>query len=231
MKIEPKLIYAKFLKRYKRFFVDVSLNKKKVTVHCPNSGSMLGLLNTNSDCWISKSDNPNRKLKYTLEVINDTKSKVGVNTHRANRIVEEGLVNKKILELKSYNLIKREAKFNTDTRFDFLLENKNNQAYLEVKNVTLSRDKSVSEFPDAVTSRGTKHLKHLQEAIKKGYKSYLLFLVQREDAKSIKIAKDIDKKYFEEILRAKKNGVEILAYSCTLSEKEIKINKKIKIQI
>ncbi len=137
MKIEPKLIHAKFLKRYKRFFVDVSLNKKKITVHCPNSGSMLGLLNTNSDCWISKSDNPNRKLKYTLEVINDTKSNVGVNTHRANRIVEEGLINKKILELKSYNLIKREAKFNTDTRFDFLLENKNNQAYLEVKNVTL----------------------------------------------------------------------------------------------
>jgi len=231
MKINPKLIHAKFLKRYKRFFVDVSLNKKKITVHCPNSGSMLGLLNTNSDCWISKSDNPNRKLKYTLEIINDTKSNVGVNTHRANRIVEESILAKKILELKSYKLVKREAKFNADTRFDFLLENKNNQAFLEVKNVTLSRDKNTSEFPDAITSRGTKHLIHLQEALKKGYKSYLLFLIQREDVKNIKIAEDIDQKYHEEILKAKKNGIRILAYSCTVNDKEISIKKKVKIKI
>ena len=95
MKIEPKLIHVKFLKRYKRFFADVILNKKKVTTHCPNSGSMLGILDENNDAWISKSDNPNRKLKYTLEIINDKKSNVGVNTHRANRIVEEALKNKK----------------------------------------------------------------------------------------------------------------------------------------
>ena len=102
MKIEPKLIHVKFLKRYKRFFADVVLNKKKITSHCPNSGSMLGLLDENNDAWISKSDNPNRKLKYTLEIINDKKSNVGVNTHRANRIVEEALENKKIKELKKF---------------------------------------------------------------------------------------------------------------------------------
>jgi len=124
MKIFPRLIHVKFIKRYKRFFADVTLNKKKITAHCPNSGSMLGLLNKNNDAWISKSDKPNRKLKYTLEIINDKKSNVGVNTHRANRIIEEALNNKKIVELKNFTNIKREAKFSKETRFDFLLENK-----------------------------------------------------------------------------------------------------------
>ena len=129
MKISPKLIHVKFIKRYKRFFADVILNNKKITAHCPNSGSMLGLLNENNDAWISKSNNPNRKLKYTLEIINDKKSNVGVNTHRANRIVEEALENRKIYELKKFTKIKREMQFSKETRFDFLLENENKKAY------------------------------------------------------------------------------------------------------
>ena len=231
MKITPKLLHVKFIKRYKRFFVDVELNKKKVTVHCPNSGSMQGLLNEGNQAWISKSDNPNRKLKYTIEIINDGNSNVGVNTHRANRIVEEALQNKKFKELKKYTSIKREAKFSKETRFDFLLENKNKKAFLEVKNVTLSRDKGISEFPDAVTTRGKKHLVHLQDAIKQGYETYLLFLIQREDPKSMKIANDIDPEYFEEIKKAKKNGVKILAYSCKVKENEISVNRNIKVSI
>ena len=111
MKIIPRLIHVKFIKRYKRFFADVSLNKKKVTAHCPNSGSMLGLLNENNDAWISKSDNPNRKLKYTLEIINDKKSNVGVNTHRANRIVEEALKKKMIIELKNLATLNEKLNF------------------------------------------------------------------------------------------------------------------------
>tara|TARA_A100001011_G_scaffold395007_1_gene488775 strand:- start:2835 stop:3530 length:696 start_codon:yes stop_codon:yes gene_type:complete len=231
MKIDPRLIHVKFLKRYKRFFSDVILNKKKITVHCPNSGSMLGLLNENNDAWISKSSNPNRKLKFTLEIINDKKSNVGVNTHRANRIVEEALNNSKITELKEFLSIKREAVFSKRTRFDFLLENKSRKAFLEVKNVTLSRKKNISEFPDAVTSRGKKHLAHLQSAIELGYKAYLLFLIQREDIKIMKIASDIDIDYFNEIKKAKKKGVKILAYSCKVKDNEITINKKIKIMI
>ena len=231
MKITPRLLHVKFIKRYKRFFVDVELNKKKITVHCPNSGSMQGLLNEGSQAWISKSDNPNRKLKHTIEIINDGNSNVGVNTHRANRIVEEALQNKKFKELKKYTSIKREAKFSKETRFDFLLENKNKKAFLEVKNVTLSRDKGVSEFPDAVTTRGKKHLVHLQDAIKQGFESYLLFLIQREDPKSMKIANDIDPEYFEEIKKAKKNGVKILAYSCKVKENEISVNRNIKVSI
>ena len=231
MKIEPKLIHVKFVKRYKRFFTDIILNKKKITVHCPNSGSMLGLLNQNNDAWISKSDNPNRKLKFTLEIINDKKSNVGINTHRANRIVEEALLNKKIVELNKFSSIKREKKFNKETRFDFLLENKNKKAFLEVKNVTLCRKKNISEFPDAVTLRGKKHLIHLQDAIKQGYESYLLFLIQREDAKILKIANDIDSEYFEEIKKAKRNGVKIIAYSCKVKENEISITKNIKVKM
>ena len=231
MKITPKLLHVKFIKRYKRFFVDVELNKKKVTVHCPNSGSMQGLLNEGNKAWISKSDNPNRKLKYTIEIINDGNSNVGVNTHRANRIVEEALQNKKFKELKKYSSIKREAKFSKETRFDFFLENKNNKAFLEVKNVTLSRNKGISEFPDAITTRGKKHLVHLQDAIKQGYETYLLFLIQREDPKSMKIANDIDPEYFEEIKKAKKNGVKILAYSCKVQENEISVNRNIKVNI
>ena len=231
MKIFPRLIHVKFIKRYKRFFADVTLNKKRVTTHCPNSGSMLGLINENNDAWISISDNPNRKLKYTLEIINDKKSNVGINTHRANRIVENALQTKKIIELKKFINIKREAKFSKETRFDFLLENKNKKAFLEVKNVTLSREKGISEFPDAVTVRGKKHLVHLQDAIKKGYESYLLFLIQREDIKIMKIANDIDSNYYNEIKKAKKNGVKIIAYSCKVNESEITINNKIKVEI
>jgi sugar fermentation stimulation protein A len=140
MKIEANLLHVKFLKRYKRFFVDVEHNKKIITAHCPNSGSMLGLLNIGNDSWISKSDNPNRKLQYTLEIINDKKSNVGVNTHRANKIVEEALNNKLISEFKKFDEVKREVKFNAETRFDFLLKNKKTKAFLEVKNVTLSRN-------------------------------------------------------------------------------------------
>jgi sugar fermentation stimulation protein A len=231
MKIIPSLIYVKFVKRYKRFFADVILKKKKITAHCPNSGSMLGLLNEYNDAWISKSDNPNRKLKFTLEIINDKKSNVGVNTHRANRIVEEALQNKKIVELKKFTSIKREVKFSKETRFDFMLENKSNKAFLEVKNVTLSREKETSEFPDAVTARGKKHLVHLQEAIGKGYESYLLFFIQREDIKIMKIADDIDLNYYNEIKKAKKFGVKIIAYSCKVNENEISISNKIKVKI
>ncbi len=231
MKITPRLIHVKFIKRYKRFFADVSLNKKKVTAHCPNSGSMLGLLNEKNDAWISKSDNPNRKLKYTLEIINDKKSNVGVNTHRANRIVEEALQKKKVDELKKYTNIKREVKYSEKTRFDFLLESKKRKVFLEVKNVTLSREKGISEFPDAITERGKKHLAHLQDAINKGYESYLLFLIQREDIKIMKIANDIDSNYYKEIVKAKKNGVKIIAYSCKVNMSEITINKKIEVKI
>ena len=229
MKFTKKLIKGKFYKRYKRFFVDVRINKEIVVAHCPNTGSMKGLLDTGNDVYLQKSENPKRKLKYGLEIIKTRKNLVGVNTHLANKIVNHGLVNNLINELKNNDVIRPEVFFNEDTRFDFLLEKGKQKMFLEVKNVTLFRDKKTAEFPDAITSRGSKHLLALINAIKKGYKSYLIFLVQIQNMEKFKIAKDIDYEYFENYLTAKKAGVNFLAYRCKVSSKEIKIDKKIKI--
>ena len=229
MKFKNKLIASKFQKRYKRFFADVESKGKILISHCANSGSMLGLLDKNNQAWVSPSDNVKRKLKYTLEIINDGKSNVGVNTHFANKIITEALTNKKIKELKIYNNFISEVKYGKNSRFDFQLINKNTKAFLEVKSVTLSRNKGVGEFPDAVTSRGLKHLNELRDAIKHGYKSYLIYLVQREDCNSFQIAKDIDPDYYKAFIDAKKNGVKFLCYSCKVNSKEIYINKSIKI--
>jgi len=223
------LIKGKLIKRYKRFFTDIKLNKKIVVAHCPNTGSMKGLLNEGNDVYISKNDDPKRKLKYTLEIIKVKKNLIGVNTHFANKIAHHGLSNNLINELKNNDSIKPEIFFNKETRFDFLVEKNKQKIFVEVKNVTLFRNEKIAEFPDSITSRGSKHLKTLIAAIKKGYKTYLLFLVQIEGVQHFKIAKDIDKEYYDNYLLAKKAGVNFLAYRCKISLKEIKIEKKIKI--
>ena len=225
MKFTSTLIKGKLVKRYKRFFTDIKVNNSIFTAHCPNTGSMMGLLDKGNEVWISKNDDPKRKLKFTLEIIKVNNKLIGVNTHRANRIVEHGLNNKLFKEFKSIKLIKPEFKFSTDTRFDFLCD----KNIIEVKNVTLVRNNGLAEFPDAVTSRGSKHLIKLINSIKKGYKPYVLFLTQIQGINNFRIAKDIDKDYYKNYLIAKKEGVKFLAYRCKLSSKEIKIEKKIKI--
>ena len=229
MKFTKSLIKGKLIKRYKRFFVDVKLNKEIVTAHCPNTGSMKGLLDENNDVYLLKNNDPKRKLKYGLEIIKARKNLVGVNTHMANKIVNHGLENHLIKELKNNDKIKAEVFFNKETRFDFLVEKKEQKSFIEVKNVTLFRDKKTAEFPDAITSRGSKHLLTLIDAIKKGYKTYLIFLVQVQNMEYFKIAKDIDNEYYENYLKAKKAGVNFLAYRCKISSKEIFIDKRIKI--
>ena len=230
MKFTEKLIKGKLIKRYKRFFVDVKLNKEIITAHCPNTGSMMGLLNENNDVFVSKSNNPKRKLKYGLELIKAKNNLVGINTHKANKIVNHALENNLITELKDIDLITPEVFFNKETRFDFLIQKNKKKSFIEVKNVTLFRDKETAEFPDAVTSRGSKHLLTLIDAIKKGYKTYLIFLIQIENMKYFKIAKDIDSNYYKNYLVAKKAGVNFLAYGCKISTNEIYINNKIKIK-
>ena len=225
MKFTTALIKGKLINRYKRFFADIKVNNSTVTSHCPNTGSMMGLLDEGNNVWLSKSDNPKRKLKYTLEIIEVKKTLIGVNTHRANRIVEHGLKNQLFNEFKKIRSIRPEFKFSDDTRFDFLCD----KNIIEVKNVTLLRNKSYAEFPDAITSRGTKHLIKLINSIKKGYKPYVLFLTQIEGINNFRIAKDIDNNYYKNYQLAKKAGVNFLAYRCFLSSKEIKIEKKIKI--
>ena len=225
MKFTNSLFKGKLIKRYKRFFTDIKLNNSIITAHCPNTGSMKGLLDEGNNVWVSKNDDPKRKLKFTLEMIEVNNILIGVNTHRANKIVHHALKNKLINEFKSIDKIQSEFKYSNDTRFDFLCDNK----LLEVKNVTLLRDSKIAEFPDAVTSRGTKHLKNLINSIKKGYKPFVLFLTQIQGINNFKIAKDIDEEYYKNYLIAKKAGVNFIAYRCKLSSKEIKIEKKIKI--
>ena len=225
MKFTNTLLKGKLQRRYKRFFTDIEVNNKTVVAHCPNTGSMMGLLDQGNEAWISVHNDPKRKLKITLEMIKVKKRIIGVNTHRANRIVEHALENKLIKEFSSINNIRAEFKYSDDTRFDFLCDKK----ILEVKNTTLIREDDIAEFPDAVTSRGAKHLLKLRESIKKGFKPYVLFLTQIQGINNFRIAKDIDFTYYKEYLDAKKSGVSFLAYRCSLNSKEIKIEKKIKI--
>jgi len=229
MEFTKSLIKGKLIKRYKRFFTDVKISKEIVTAHCPNTGSMKGLLDEGNEVYLLPNNDPKRKLKYGLEIIKSRKNLVGVNTHLANRIVEHGLKNNLINELKNNDIIKPEVFFNKETRFDFLLEKKTQKTFVEVKNVTLFRNKDTAEFPDAPTARGTKHLLTLIDAIKKSYKTYLIFLVQIQNMKYFKIAKDIDEEYYKNYLIAKKAGVNFLAYRCDISSKKIFIDKKLKI--
>ena len=229
MEFTKSLKKGKLIKRYKRFFVDVKLDNKVVTAHCANTGSMKGLLEEGNDVYLTPNNDPKRKLKFGLEIIKTRKNLVGVNTHLANRIVEHALSNNLVKELKNNDLIKPEVFFNKETRFDFLIEKNKQKSFVEVKNVTLFRNENTAEFPDAITARGSKHLLTLINAIKKGYKTYLLFLVQIQNMKSFKIAKDIDPEYYKNYLLAKKAGVNFLAYRCNISSKKIFIDKKLKI--
>jgi len=229
MEFTKSLIKGKLIKRYKRFFTDIKLGKEIVTAHCPNTGSMKGLLDEGNEVYLLQNNDPKRKLKYGLEIIKTGKNLVGVNTHMANKIVFHGLKNNLIDELKDSDLIKPEVFFNKETRFDFLIEKKMKKIFIEVKNVTLCRDNDIAEFPDAVTSRGSKHLLTLIDAINDGYKAYLLFLVQIQNMRYFKIAKDIDEEYYKNYLLAKNAGVNFLAYRCDISSKRIFIDKKLKI--
>ena len=229
MEFTKSLKKGKLIKRYKRFFVDIKLDNKVVTAHCANTGSMKGLLEEGNDVYLTPNNDPKRKLKFGLEIIKTRKNLVGVNTHLANRIAEHGLNNNLVKELKNNDLIKPEVFFNKETRFDFLIEKNKQKSFVEVKNVTLFRNENTAEFPDAITTRGSKHLLTLIDAIKKGYKTYLLFLVQIQNMENFKIAKDIDPEYYKNYLLAKKAGVNFLAYRCNISSKKIFIDKKLKI--
>ena len=231
MDFENELIPGVLIKRYKRFFADIKLGNKIITAHCPNPGSMFKLLEKGNRAWITESNNQNRKLKYTLQIIEVDNTKFCINTHITNKIVHESLEKKLVENLNGYNFIRPEKKFGANTRFDFLLNDTKNdkKAFLEVKSVTLSRRKGHAEFPDSVTSRGKKHLENLMLANKQGYESYLMFLIQIENCKSFGIASDIDPEYSKIFKEALKKNIKVLCYDCKFSNKGIKINNKIKI--
>lgn len=224
----PQLIQGRLLKRYKRFLADVKLNNGKiVTAHCPNSGSMKECSEPGSLVFLSYHDNPKRKLKYTWELIKMPDSLVGVNTQWPNKLVELAIKSGCINELDNYTKITREVKVSDHSRLDFHLSNEKGEiCYVEVKNCTLVKNGEAS-FPDAVTTRGKKHLVELQNMVKSDVRGVIFFLVQRMDAKIFKPADDIDKEYGLELRKAHQNGVEILVYDVTIDMDKIGVHKQL----
>ena len=229
MKYTDKILEGFFLKRYKRFFVVVIMDGNIVTTYCPNTGSLKGMLNENAKVLVAKVDNPKAKLKYRLEAIRHNGVYVGVNTSLPNGIVYEAINQKKILNhLKGE--IKKEVKYGKNSRVDIFIDSmKGKNCFIEVKSVTLSRVKGLAEFPDAKTTRGSKHLIELGEMSKQGHDCYLVYLIQRKDIEIFSIAKDIDEEYYENSIIAKKNGVKFIAFSCEVSKQGIDVKKQIQI--
>ena len=228
MIFENELIAGVLIKRYKRFFVDIKVKNKVITAHCPNTGSMMGLLKKGNKVWFTESNDKKRKLKYTLQIIEVNGKKVGINTHLTNKIFYEALLDGQIIDLKKSDILFKEKKFNQNTRFDFFIKKKEKGIFIEVKNVTLSRIKNIAEFPDAVTERGLKHLNELIKAKNRGFDIYLAFIIQREDCKNFKIAEDIDPKYKKLLTFALKNKLKVICYDCKFLSKGIIINNRIK---
>ena len=232
MKYQNKILKGSLIKRYKRFFADIKLDKKIITAYCPNTGSLLGLLNEGLEVLVAVVDNPKAKLQYRLEAIKSGKVFVGINTSLPNLIVYEAISNKKILNKLNYENLRKEFKYGKKSRIDILAEvPSKNKTYIEIKSVTLSRQKNLAEFPDAITSRGSKHLVELSNKCIEGHQSYLVYLIQRKDIKNFSIAKDIDPYYANALAKAVKNKLKILCYDCKFSTKGIKLNRKIHFKI
>ncbi|MBS9782808.1 MAG: DNA/RNA nuclease SfsA [Arcobacter sp.] len=221
-----KLYKGKLIKRYKRFLADISFeNGEIITAHVPNSGAMTSCIEENCPVWVSFHDNPKRKLKYTLELTKIGKNLICTNTGVANKIAIEAIENGVIRELQGYTSLKPEQKYGQNSRIDILLENDDEKCYVEIKSVSLKQNDTLA-FPDAVTTRGQKHLKELEDMVKQGHRAVMLYVIQRDDKLDFSIAKNIDKKYYELLLEVMKNGVEVLVYQSNISENEIFIENK-----
>lgn len=235
MKFHAPLIKGVLVKRYKRFMADVELEDGSVvTAHCANSGSMLSVNTPGSEAWISPAKNPDRKLKYTLEMLRIGDSLVGVNTSHPNALAEEAITAGTVPELAGYETLKREVKYGKNSRIDVLLDDPaKGKCFVEVKNVTMRRDleNGPVEFPDGVTARGTKHLGELADMVAEGHRAVMFYLVQREDGDAFTIAGDIDPDYAEALKTARAKGVEVVCLRCTLSPEEITVTAPVPLDI
>ncbi|MBW2467034.1 MAG: DNA/RNA nuclease SfsA [Deltaproteobacteria bacterium] len=231
MRFKQKLKPAILIKRYKRFLADVELpDKKVITVHCPNSGSMLGCSEPGSPVMISSSDNPGRKYPHTLELVQTGSFWVGVNTARTNKLVQEALEKGVVKELGDLDSITREIKTSAHTRLDFLLEREDKRIYMEVKNCSLAENRTAM-FPDAITKRGAKHLMELAALKKQGHAAVVFFCVQRQDADRFIPAHHIDPVYSETLAAVASEGVIILAYRADVNPGGITITRKLPVQL
>lgn len=231
MKFQTDLIKARLIKRYKRFLADIQFDDGTITtIHCPNPGAMTGLAAPDSTIWVSPANNPKRKLKYTWELIEVGDSLVGINTNLPNAIVEEAINQQGITELADYETLTREVKYGQNSRIDILLQSEGMPpCYVEIKNVHLCRTPNLAEFPDSVTSRGTKHLQELSNMVDAGNRAVMLYLVQRMDNTRMTIADDIDPTYAQAFKKAQENGVEMLCYDCAITPEEITLRDPLKV--
>lgn len=235
MKFEQPFLPGRLVQRYKRFLADIVLDEGgAITATCPNTGSMMGLTAPGSRVWVSISDSPTRKYKHTWELVEADLGKgpkiVGINTGHPNKLVEEAVRAGKLLDCAIYPSLKREQKYGVNSRIDLLLEcPTRGRAYVEVKNVHLSRKAGLAEFPDSVTERGTKHLGELASMVAEGHRAIMVFLVQRSDVTKLSLARDVDPNYGAAFDRAAAAGVEMVALKCKLSPSEIVVDKAIPI--
>ncbi len=218
----PPLIQGKLVKRYKWFLADIELaDGEVVTAHCPNSGSMRGCAEAGSPVWISQSDNPKRKLKFTWEVIQTPASYIGVNTLVPNRLVKQAVENGLIQEFSAYTRVRSEVKTSDHTRLDLMLEDeRGNRCYVEIKNCTLVEN-GLAMFPDAVTTRGQKHLEELVMLRHQGHEAVIFYLIQRMDAQLFTPAAAIDPVYAQKLAWAVDQGVRIITRDVTINPQEL----------
>jgi sugar fermentation stimulation protein A len=232
MEFSSSLIQGTLIQRYKRFLADVQLaDGTVVTAHCPNTGAMTGCAQPGWQVWLSPSTNPKRKLSFTWEIaFSQEQHWIGINTHRANALVKEAIMQGNISELSGYQSLKGEVKFGQEnSRIDFLLQDPNKvDCYLEVKSVTLLHQ-GKGYFPDSKTLRGQKHLRELRLIAEQGKRAVLVFCVQHTGIKSVEVAAHIDGDYGQEYQAAIASGVEVLCYGCKINPEKIYINQTVKL--
>lgn len=237
MKFSTPLVRGRLIKRYKRFLADVSLDTGEVvTATCPNTGSMMGLAVPGAVVWLSVSESPTRKYPHTWELVETDLGRgptlVGINTNHPNRLVSEAIAAGAIPEVAGYAALRREVKYGLSSRIDILLDDpKKGLAYVEIKNVHLSRLDGLAEFPDSVTERGTKHLAELSAMVAAGHRAVMLYLIQRADAEAFALAGDIDPRYAAAFAAARAAGVEAIAYACDLSPTQISVARPVALRI
>lgn len=230
MKFQEKLIHGTLIKRYKRFLADVKLDDgTEVVAHCTNSGSMKSCLENGAEVYLSPVNDPKRKTKFTWEMIKINGDWVGINTGNPNKLALEAISSGLISGLEGYTTVKREVKFG-DSRFDVYAENDNEKCFVEVKNVTLKEGK-YALFPDAVTTRGQKHLNTLIEVKKQGMRTVMLYIIQRSDVEVFAPAWEIDPVYSETLKRAVKSGVEVVPVIAKVTPETIELGEILPFEI
>lgn len=223
MLFDQELQQGILIKRYKRFLADIKRpDGKEITIHCPNSGSMLSCSDPGSPVCYSRSNNPKRKYPHTLEMVYNGTIWIGVNTSRTNTIVVEALEKGKIRELSDFKSLKKEVKTSDASRLDIMLEGARRKTYIEVKNCSLAEN-GMALFPDAVTARGTKHLNELARLVSLGHGGVIFFLVQRRDSNRFAPAAAIDPLYAATLAEVQRAGVVVLAYQAEVTPESIEV--------